>query len=127
MVQMDAGRAERGRQSQRRGLAAEDAACAALERDGWVVRARRLRTPAGEIDVLAERAGLLALVEVKARRNLALAAASVGVAQRMRLLAAAAIVLADHPDWGVAGVRFDVMMVDQAGCVRRIIDAFRQE
>ena len=81
---------------------------------------------AGEIDVLAERAGLLALVEVKARRNLALAAASVGVTQRMRLLAAAAIVLADHPDWGVAGVRFDVMMVDQAGCVRRIIDAFRK-
>jgi putative endonuclease len=108
-------------------MAAEAAACAALERDGWTVRARRLRTGAGEIDLVAERAGLLALVEVKARPTLAQAAGALGRRQRARLLAAGAALLAEHPDWGHAGVRFDVLLVDPAGAVRRIADAFRLE
>jgi putative endonuclease len=120
-------RAERGRRSQMRGVAAETAAAAALVADGWVVLARRLRTAAGEVDLVAERDGLLALVEVKARPDLATAAASLGPAQRARLLAAAEIVLAEHPDWGRAGVRFDVLLVDRAGRVRRVADAFRLE
>ena len=120
-------RPERGRAAHVRGVDAEAAACAALERDGWVVRARRLRTPAGEVDAIAERDGLLAFIEVKARPDLATAAAALGVRQRARLLAAAEIVLAEHPDWGRAGVRFDVLLVDAAGRVRRIADAFRQE
>jgi putative endonuclease len=37
------------------------------------------------------------------------------------------VVLADHPAWGAAGMRFDVLLVDAAGRVRRIIDAFRDE
>ena len=93
------------------GIAAETAACESLARDGWTVLGRRLRTEAGEIDLLAERDGLLAIVEVKARPT----------------LADAAIVLAEHPDWGANGVRFDVLVVDAAGTVRRIADAFRQE
>jgi putative endonuclease len=120
-------RAERGRQSQIRGIAAEESACAALAQDGWMVRARRLRTAAGEVDLVAERDGLLALVEVKSRPNLAAAAAALSAAQRRRLLAAAEIILADHPDWGRAGVRFDVLLVDRAGLVRRVADAFRLE
>jgi putative endonuclease len=46
---------------------------------------------------------------------------------RARLLAAAEQILAEHPEWGQAGVRFDVLLVDAAGRVRRIADAFRQE
>ncbi len=105
---------------------AEQAACDALAADGWTVLARRLRTEAGEIDLIAERDGLLALLEVKARPTLAGAAYALGPRQQARLLAAAAIVLADHPDWGRAGTRFDVMLVDAAGTVRRIADAFRE-
>ena len=89
--------------------------------------ARRLRTEAGEIDLLAERAGLLAIIEVKRRPTLADAAAALGARQQARLLAAAEIVLAEHPGWGQAGVRFDVLLVDGAGQVRRIADAFRVE
>lgn len=89
--------------------------------------ARRLRTPAGEIDLVAERAGLLAFVEVKARRTLAGAAGSLAPRQRGRLVAAAEIILAANPDWGAAGVRFDVVVIDGAGCARRIADAFRAE
>lgn len=120
-------RRSRGTQAQARGVQAEGAACAALKADGWVVLARRARTAAGEVDIVAERAGLLALVEVKARPALAAAAAALGLPQRARLLAAAEILLSEHPEWGAAGVRFDVMLVDRANRVRRIVDAFRIE
>jgi putative endonuclease len=108
-----------------RGVAAEQAAGAALAAEGWTLLARRVRTGAGEIDLLAERNGLLAVVEVKRRASLAEAAYALGPRQRARLLAAAEAVLAEHPEWGSAGVRFDVMVVDGAGQVRRIADAFR--
>ncbi len=120
-------RQARGGMAHTRGLGAEDAACAALAADGWTVLARRLRTAAGEIDIAAARDGLLALVEVKARPTLASAAGALGPRQRARLLAAGAVVAAEHPDWGPAGMRFDVLVVDAAGRVRRIIDAFREE
>ncbi|HST75842.1 MAG TPA: YraN family protein [Acetobacteraceae bacterium] len=110
-----------------RGIDAEAAACAALEADGWTVLGRRLRTKAGEVDAVAEKAGLLAIVEVKARPTLGEAAEAVSVRQRARLIAAAGCLLADHPGWGAAGVRFDVLVVDAAGVVRRIADAFRDE
>ena len=119
------GRQQRGQQAHARGLTAEAAAGAALEGDGWVVLARRLRTEAGEVDMLAERDGVLAIIEVKARPTLADAAGAVSPRQRARLLGAAEIILAEHPDWGVAGVRFDVLVVDASGRVRRIADAFR--
>ncbi len=99
----------------------------ALRADGWEVLGRRVRTEAGEIDLIVTRDGLLAFVEVKSRPVLSDAAASLGPRQRARLLAAASLVLGRHPDWGEAGVRFDVMVVDGAGEVRRIADAFRDE
>jgi len=108
-------------------LAAEDAACAALVVDGWTILCRRLRTKAGELDIIAERDGLLAILEVKARPSLAEAAYAVTERQRRRLLDAAAAFLAEHPTRGRSGVRFDVIVVDAAGKVRRIADAFRQE
>ncbi len=117
----------RGFRAHASGLDAEVIACAALERDGWRVLGRRLRTPAGEIDVVAERDGLVAFVEVKQRPTLAGAAAALSARQRLRLMAAAEILLALNPDWGAAGVRFDVLVVDQAGAVRRIADAFRDQ
>lgn len=97
----------------------------ALERDGWVVLARRARTPAGELDLVAEREGLLAFVEVKARPSLQQAAFALGPRQRARLLAAAECWLAENPGHGAAGMRFDVILVAVDGTVRRIADAFR--
>jgi putative endonuclease len=118
-------REQRGRTAQASGVAAEAAVCAAVRADGWTILARRLRTAAGELDVVAEKAGLLAIIEVKARPTLAEAAVALSARQRARLLAACEIVLAEHTDWGVSGVRFDIVVVDAAGRVRRIADAFR--
>jgi len=115
----------RGRAADRLGRAAEDAVRLALERDGWNILARRLRTSAGEIDMVAQKDGLLAIVEVKARPRLADAAAALSNRQQARLISATEIILANNPDWGLQGVRFDLLLVDAAGVVRRIADAFR--
>jgi putative endonuclease len=118
---------QRGTRAQAQGVQAEAVACAALQRDGWTILARRRRTASGEIDVVAEKSGLLAIIEVKHRPSLADAAAALQPRQRARLIAAAEIVLGENPDWGQNGVRFDVILVDNAGQIRRITDAFRQE
>ncbi len=120
-------RQRRGHIAYRRGLEAEQRAASCLRDDGWLVLAERLRTAAGEIDLVAERDGLMALIEVKARDTLAGAAYSLQPRQQARLVAAAEIAMAEHPEWGPAGIRFDVMLVDRGGCVRRISDAFRAE
>ena len=110
-----------------RGIDAETAACLALVRHGWTVLARRFRTEAGEIDIIAAQPDLLAIIEVKARRTLADAALALSARQRARLIAAADIALAEHPEWAREGMRFDLMVVDATGTVRRIADAFRLE
>lgn len=115
----------RGRDANRLGRNAEEAAEAALERDGWTILARRARTAAGEIDLVADKAGLLAFVEVKARPTLAGAAGAVTTRQQARLMGAADILLAENPEWGAGGVRFDLLLMDQSGTMRRVADAFR--
>ena len=117
--------ARRGQEADRRGRSAEQAAELALTKDGWTILARRLRTSAGEIDLIAEKDGLLVIAEVKARPKLADAAAALSMRQQARLVAATEIVLAMNPEWGTEGVRFDLLLVDAAGIVRRIIEAFR--
>jgi putative endonuclease len=118
-------RRRRGQAAYASGLAAEDLACAALVADGWKIHARRLRTLAGEVDAVAEKAGVLSIIEVKSRATLAEAAVALTSRQQTRLLGACEIILAEHPDWGVNGVRFDVLLVNPVGQVRRITDAFR--
>ncbi len=108
-------------------MAAEAAVVAALEAEGWVALGRRPRTAAGEVDMVAERKGLLAIIEVKRRALLADAVRALGARQRARLIAAGEVLLAANPGWGAAGVRFDVLLVDAQGAVRRIADAFRVE
>ncbi len=126
-------RRRRGHAAWEAGLRAEQAACTALLADGWTVLARRARTAAGEVDIVASRAAtaaepaLLAFVEVKARPALSDAAAALSLRQQHRLLDAAAILLAANPDWQRDAIRFDLLLVDRAGTVRRIADAFRDE
>ncbi len=115
----------RGRAAQARGLRAEMLVAARLEAQGWAILAQRMLTEAGEIDLIASRAGLLAFVEIKLRDDLAAAAYALGSRQRARLLLAAEIWLGNNPGHGEVGIRFDVVLVDKAGQMRRIVDAFR--
>ncbi|WP_340264601.1 YraN family protein [Sphingobium mellinum] len=53
--------------AEKRGRQAERLAGWWLRLKGWQIVGRRLRTPAGEIDLVARRGKMLAFVEVKAR------------------------------------------------------------
>ena len=69
----------------RRGLAAELIAAGLLMAKGYRILARRLRTPYGEIDIVAARGRRVAFVEVKRRRTIAEAEAALTPAQARRI------------------------------------------
>ena len=51
------------------GKSGEDVACGELERRGYAIVARRYRTRAGEIDIVARDGTTIVFVEVKTRRH----------------------------------------------------------
>jgi putative endonuclease len=125
MTRVKQERAHRGRAAQARGVAAEEACAAVLAGAGFALLGRRLRTPAGEIDLLARRGALTLVVEVKARPRTRDAAFAIGPRQRARLVAATEALMATHAEWFGAELRFDAMFVGGDGAVRWLEDAFR--
>jgi len=115
------------RNAWRRGLAAEAFSVVWLRLLGYRIIDRRLRTPVGEIDILARRRDVLAIVEVKTRQTRRSALDSVTARQRMRLQRAAQWLIAGRP--GLAGltIRFDVIAIAPWRMPIRIIDAWRPE
>jgi len=57
------------KKAERAGRVGETAAAWWLRLKGWRILARRVRTPAGEVDLVARRGNLVAFVEVKRRRT----------------------------------------------------------
>jgi putative endonuclease len=55
--------------AEKRGRQAERLCAWWLRLKGWSILDRRVRTPAGEIDLIARRGSIVAFIEVKARRN----------------------------------------------------------
>jgi putative endonuclease len=101
----------RRRRAERRGRAAEWLCLWHLRLRGWHVLARQWRCPSGEIDILARRGGVLAVIEVKRRNDIAAAAAAVSPRQRRRIARAAEAYLNTRPDLAGLALRFDLMVV----------------
>jgi putative endonuclease len=95
----------------RRGHLAEFLCRLHLRLRGWRIVARDWRCPSGEIDILARRAGVLAVIEVKSRADFATGVASVLPPQRRRIARAAEAFLALRPELATLALRFDVMVV----------------
>jgi putative endonuclease len=114
----------RRRAAEQRGRGAEDMVAEALDARGYTILAKRLRTGAGEIDLVAANRRRIVFVEVKARPSTAEAAYAVSARQQARLLDAAAVALATHPEWARAEMRFDVALV-AGGVVEMVEDAIR--
>jgi putative endonuclease len=108
----------------RTGISAESRAAALLIAKGFRILARRWRSPAGEIDIVARRRSLLVFVEVKARERLDDAAWSVTGRQRARIVAAAEAWLATYPDDRIRDIRFDAMLVAPGRIPQHIPAAF---
>ena len=119
-----------------RGNAAEDAALAHLQRAGLRLVERNYRTPGrggGEIDlILRDPGGTLVFVEVRYRASAAFGggAASVDAGKRRKLVHAARVFLARHPQHADAPCRFDVIDASGTPAAPRIDwlrDAFRAD
>ncbi len=112
------------RDAERRGHGAERLAALLLLAKGYRPLARRLKTPVGEIDLLARRGGVLAAVEVKARRTLDQAAEAIPERQWRRIARALEWYLAGRPELAELTVRFDAVLL--AGWrIRHVQDAWR--
>src|SRR6202030_2700584 len=84
--------------AERRGRLAELMCRWHLRLRGWRIVAHDWRCPSGEIDILARRGRVLAVIEVKSRPDLATAVLSVVPRQRRRIARAASAFLMTRPD-----------------------------
>jgi putative endonuclease len=95
----------------RRGRWAETLAVAALVLKGYRVLARGVRTPLGEIDIIAIRGRRVAFLEVKRRPTRAEAEAAIGPRQRQRIRRAANLWLARNRRYAEHELGFDLVFV----------------
>jgi putative endonuclease len=95
----------------RRGRFSELVAAAAMLARGYRILGRRVRTPYGEIDLIATRGRRLAFVEVKRRATRLEAEASVTPRQAARIARAAAFWVSRHPALRDHEQGLDVMLV----------------
>jgi putative endonuclease len=92
---------------------------------GYRLLGFRLRTSQAEIDLLALKKGVVAVIEVKRRRTLGEAIEAVSYAQRRRLEAAVRAMGARRPDLADKPVRLDLIALAPGRLPRHIPDAWR--
>lgn len=113
--------------AQRRGRFAERVCRWHLRLRGWRIVAADWRCPSGEIDIVARRRGVLAIVEVKSRRSLDTAVAAVLPRQRRRIARATEAFLSMRPDLAPLILRFDVMLVAPLRPPRHLANVWRAD
>ena len=111
----------KARQAGRRG---EMVSALWLMAKGYRILGFRLKTPQGEIDLLARKGPVLAVVEVKLRTSRDLALEAVGATQRGRLRRAGASYAAQRPDLRHLAVRLDLMALAPGRWPCHIADAW---
>ena len=102
-------RQARGAAARTAGRRAEAWAALWLMAKGYRILGFRLRTPQGEIDLLAQRGKVLAVVEVKQRTTLEAALEAVTETQRDRLRRAGRAIAARRPSLQNLAVRLDLI------------------
>ncbi|MCJ8159397.1 YraN family protein [Sphingomonas sp. LaA6.9] len=111
------------RHAEQRGRAGETAAAWWLRFQGWRIVARRVKTPMGEVDLVAKRGRTVAFVEVKTRAT----SAELDVAidrHRLTRVAAAANALAPRFARNGEDIRIDVLLLAPWRMPRHIANAW---
>ena len=117
-------RQARGAAARLAGRRSEVLAAIWLMLKGYRILGFRLKTPQGEIDLLALRGQVLAVVEVKRRRTLLEAMEAVGVDQRQRLRRAGATLASRRPRLQNIAVRLDLVALAPGRLPRHRPDAW---
>ncbi|MBI0476812.1 YraN family protein [Sphingomonas sp. MA1305] len=94
-----------------------------LRLKGWRILDRRVRTPAGEVDLVARRGALIAFVEVKMRRTPTELDMAIDERRLARVAAAAELLI---PRYATAGedIRIDVILLAPGTRPRHIENAW---
>ncbi|WP_242183515.1 YraN family protein [Sphingomonas sp. CARO-RG-8B-R24-01] len=89
----------------------------------WEILARRVRTPAGEVDIVARKANLVAFVEVKQRKTAAALDFAIDERRLARVAAAAEVLM---PRFAGPGddIRVDVLLLAPGVRPRHIENAW---
>ncbi|KQN73908.1 hypothetical protein ASE90_08940 [Sphingomonas sp. Leaf67] len=93
-----------------------------LRLKGWRILARRVKTKAGEIDLIARRGGIVAFVEVKTRATAADLNHAIDERRLARVAAAAEILAPTYADG--ADIRIDVILLAPGTPPRHIENAW---
>jgi putative endonuclease len=117
-------RRQRGAAARLSGRRSEVWAAVWLMAKGYRILGFRLKTPQAEIDLLAKRGAVLAVVEVKSRTTIEAALETVTYDQRERLRRAGAALAARRPGLRGAAVRLDLMALAPGRLPRHIPDAW---
>jgi putative endonuclease len=120
-------RRARGAAARIAGRRAEVWAALWLMAKGYRIIGFRLRTPHGEIDLVARRGRVLAAVEVKTRTTLEAALEAVSLAQRERLRRAVRALAARKRGLEGAEVRLDLLALAPGRLPRHIPDAWSHD
>ena len=116
------------RAAERRGRRGEFLAVLLLVCKGYRILGRRVRTHAGEIDIVARApGGIVCFVEVKTRAALRDAQEALLPRQQARIARAAELYMAQRRWLAQKGVRFDTIVTWQQGWPRHLRDAWRPE
>ncbi len=106
------------------GRKGEARAAAWLRLKGWSIMAERVKTPVGEIDLVARRGNLIAFVEVKWRNKVADLDTAIDH-YRLRRVAAAAEVVAHEYAKNGEDMRIDVILLAPRTFPRHITNAWQ--
>lgn len=104
---------------------AESLAAWRLRCAGYQILARNWRSPVGEIDIVARRGQILAIVEVKRRHELTTALEAITPRQQARLVRAALAFQTRRQDCVGLSLRFDVVALGRGFWPRHIREAWR--
>ena len=112
--------------AERRGRRCEFVAMLLLVLKGYRIVGRRVRTHAGEIDLIAHSPrGILCFVEVKGRESLRQAREALLPRQQNRISRAAEVYLGQRRGWVPKGIRFDTIVVATRRWPVHVRDAWR--
>jgi len=94
-----------------------------LRLKGWRILDKRVRTPAGEVDIVARKGRLIAFVEVKARKTAAELDFAIDERRLSRVAAAAEVLMPRYAGPG-DDIRVDVILIAPGAVPRHIENAW---
>lgn len=112
--------------AEKRGRRAEDIAALVLRLKGFKILERRYKTKLGEIDIIARRKNILAIIEVKQRRTVESGHESLHPMTLRRIEEAADLYQTRNSHVRDLEMRFDVIFVLPGWRIKHLADAWRR-